>query len=230
MRVLALGAHPDDIEIFMFGTLAAYRAMGAELVFAIATDGAMGGQGDRVALAQMRAEEARQAAGLLGIEPRFLALADGGLVPDAQLVGTVRRLISDAEPDLIVTHDPNDYHADHRALSQAVDLAASFRVPVALIDTLNGTGFAPTHYIDISDHFALKRQAILCHASQNPQRFVAMAELQNRFRSAQCYQETGYAEAIRFVARSPFADIRDLLPPAPPVRSVFDRGGKGGGK
>ncbi|MAN76618.1 MAG: PIG-L domain-containing protein [Rhizobiales bacterium] len=230
MRVLALGAHPDDIEIFMFGTLAAFATLGAELVFAIATDGAMGGQGDRVALAEMRAQEARRAAGLLGVEPRFLALVDGGLVPDPQLVETMRRLISDSEPDLILTHDPNDYHADHRALSQAIDLAASFRVPVAFVDTLNGTGFAPSHYVDISAHFALKRKAILCHTSQNPQRFVAMVELQNRFRSAQCYQETGYAEAVRFASRAPFADIRDLLPPAPPVRSVFDRGGIGGGQ
>ncbi|MGX5802231.1 PIG-L deacetylase family protein [Bradyrhizobium sp. Arg314] len=45
MKILALGAHPDDIEIFMFGTLAAYAAQGAELTFAIATDGAKGGQG-----------------------------------------------------------------------------------------------------------------------------------------------------------------------------------------
>ncbi|TIV92813.1 MAG: PIG-L family deacetylase, partial [Mesorhizobium sp.] len=42
MKILALGAHPDDIEIFMFGTLAAYKALGAELTFAVATDGAKG--------------------------------------------------------------------------------------------------------------------------------------------------------------------------------------------
>lgn len=47
MKILALGAHPDDIEIFMFGTMAAYAAQGAELVFAIATDGAKGGKGIR---------------------------------------------------------------------------------------------------------------------------------------------------------------------------------------
>nr|WP_245273468.1 PIG-L family deacetylase [Mesorhizobium sp. WSM3224] len=42
MKILTLGAHPDDIEIFMFGTLAAYAAQGAGLTFAIATDGAKG--------------------------------------------------------------------------------------------------------------------------------------------------------------------------------------------
>jgi LmbE family N-acetylglucosaminyl deacetylase len=54
VKVLALGAHPDDIEIFMFGTMAAYAAQGAELNFAIATDGAKGGPGDPAALAKAR--------------------------------------------------------------------------------------------------------------------------------------------------------------------------------
>ncbi|TJX43010.1 MAG: PIG-L family deacetylase, partial [Mesorhizobium sp.] len=51
MKILALGAHPDDIEIFMFGTMAAYAAQGAELTFAIATDGAKGGKGAPATLA-----------------------------------------------------------------------------------------------------------------------------------------------------------------------------------
>mgnify|MGYP006147533913 CR=1 FL=1 len=43
MKILAIGAHPDDLEIFCFGTLMAWRAMGADLALAIATDGAAGG-------------------------------------------------------------------------------------------------------------------------------------------------------------------------------------------
>jgi len=58
VKVLALGAHPDDIEIFMFGTLAAYAAQGAELTFAVATDGAKGGKGDATVLVRIRREEA----------------------------------------------------------------------------------------------------------------------------------------------------------------------------
>ncbi len=66
MKILALGAHPDDIEIFMFGTMAAYAAQGAELTFAVATDGARGGKGDATVLARVRREEATAAAALLG--------------------------------------------------------------------------------------------------------------------------------------------------------------------
>ncbi|CDX26449.1 LmbE family protein (fragment) [Mesorhizobium sp. ORS 3324] len=58
MKILALGTDPDDIEIFMFGTMAAYAALGAELTFAIATDGAKGGKGDPAALTREWREEA----------------------------------------------------------------------------------------------------------------------------------------------------------------------------
>lgn len=223
MTILALGAHPDDIEIFMYGTLAAFREKGHDLVFAIATDGARGGAGDAGELARIRASEAAAAAALLDADLRLLGFPDGELVPDAALVAALRTLIDEVRPDLILTHDPGDYHGDHRALSAATGLAASFRVPVVHVDTLYGTGFVPTHYVDTSAHMALKEKAILCHESQDPERFIEMTRLQNRFRSAQCYRPEGYAEALRFTPRPPFADIRDVLPPAPPVTAVFDR-------
>ncbi|TIS91492.1 PIG-L deacetylase family protein [Mesorhizobium sp.] len=221
MRILALGAHPDDIEIFMFGTMAAYAAQGAELTFAIATDGARGGHGDPASLARARRQEATAAASLLGVTPHFLDFADGALVADAALIGALKALIGDIRPDLAITHAPNDYHGDHRALSDGVRIAASFAVPVLHADTLGGTGFSPTHYVDISGHFDLKAKAIRAHQSQDPERFVDAARTQNAFRAGQCNGETGaLAEAFRFEPVFPFADIRALLPPAPPIRPV----------
>lgn len=64
MRILALGAHPDDIEIFTFGALAAWKKSGAELHFAIATDGAKGGTVNPKALARTRRTE-----GAAGVSP-----------------------------------------------------------------------------------------------------------------------------------------------------------------
>ncbi|PTE10139.1 hypothetical protein C9427_11340 [Mesorhizobium helmanticense] len=110
MKILALGAHPDDIEIFMFGTMAAYATQGAELIFAIATDGAKGGKSDPAALARVRREEAAAAAGLLGATPHFLDFPDGALIADAALIAALKALIGDLQPDLAITHAPNDYH------------------------------------------------------------------------------------------------------------------------
>jgi LmbE family N-acetylglucosaminyl deacetylase len=222
VKVLALGAHPDDIEIFMFGTMAAYAAQGAELTFAIATDGARGGQGDPAALARARREEASAAASLLGITVRFLDFPDGALVADAALIAALKALIAEVKPDLAITHPPNDYHGDHRALSDGVRIAASFAVPVLHADTLGGTGFSPTHYVDMSAHWDIKARAIRAHSSQGPEHYVAVARTQNEFRAGQCNGAPGaLAEAFRFEPVFPFADIRALLPPAPAIRPVM---------
>lgn len=225
MKVLALGAHPDDIEIFMFGTLAAMKEQGADLAFAIATDGARGGTGDPTALARTRRQEAGEAAALLGVEPAFLDFPDGELVADAALIGRLKGLVAETDPDLVITHAPNDYHADHRTLSQAAGIAVSFRAPLLFAETLGGTGFEPTHYIDISAHFDTKAAAIRAHRSQDPERFVERLRAANGYRALQCNGEPGdYAEAYRFEPVFPFADIRDLLPPAPRISPVGDRG------
>jgi LmbE family N-acetylglucosaminyl deacetylase len=227
VNVLAVGAHPDDAEIFAFGSLLAWRAMGADVTVAVATDGAAGGAGDPAALARTRRGEAEAAAAAagLGTAPRFLDFPDGKLMHDAALVAALGRLLAETRPQIVVTHDPNDYHADHRALAAAVSQAASFGAPVLFMDTLNGTGFAPTHYVDVTPHFEAKCAAIRRHRSQDPERFVVQATRQAAFRAGQCNGgPEARAEAFRFAPRFPFADIRDLLPPAPPVMPVSARG------
>jgi LmbE family N-acetylglucosaminyl deacetylase len=225
MNILALGAHPDDIEIYMFGAMAAWRAMGAELAFAIATDGSKGGTMPPAELAAVRKAEATAAAALLDVTPHLLGFTDGELVAGAELVAALKRLIADTAPDLIVTHAPNDYHGDHRALSDAMRIAANFQAPVLWADTMHGAGFAPTHYVETTPHIDRKDEAIRAHVSQKPERFVGRSRELAAFRAAQANAPEGsFAEAYRFEPTFPFVDIRDLLPPAPKVRPVGDRG------
>ena len=223
MKLLAIGAHPDDLEIYMFGTLAAACARGDEVHLVVATDGAGGGALPPAELRRVRREEATAAAATLGTTPTFLDFPDGALVADARLVDALAQVVRDSAADLVLTHAPNDYHRDHRVLSDAIRIAAGFAAPVAWADTLMGTGFLPTHLVDVSSHFEAKRRAIRAHASQEPERFVAMAEQLNGFRSAQANAPAGFAEAYRFEPSYPFVDIRDLLPPPPKVRPVTDR-------
>lgn len=225
MKILAIGAHPDDLEIFCFGTLTAWRAMGADLALAIATDGAAGGDLPPDDLARIRRAEAIEGAKALRTTPVFLDFPDGALFADAALISTLGKLIADERPDLVVTHAPNCYHADHRALSMAVSQAVSFKAPLLVMDTLVGTGFQPTIWVDVTPHWPAKEQAILCHQSQNPARFVEAANKQAAFRASECNQPTtARAEAFRFDPRFPFADIRNLLPPAPSTTSPAQKG------
>ena len=223
MKILAIGAHPDDLEIFAYGTLAAWRAMAADVVLAVATDGAKGGAMAPDALRTLRAAETTAALAPVGV-PRLLGFADGELRADAALEGALRDLLAEVGPDLLLTHAPNDYHADHRALSAAASQAAGFSVPVVWMDTLNGTGFAPSHWVEVTGHWAAKEAAIRAHVSQDPERFVQMANRQAAFRAGECNAPPkARAEAFRFEPRFPFADIRALLPPAPPLRAIGRR-------
>jgi len=227
MKLLAIGAHPDDIEILMGGTVAAFQAQGDEVLMAIATDGAKGGKGDPAELVRTRQQEAAAGAATFGLTPVMLGFPDGGLRAEGAVIDRIAELIRSERPQLVVTHAPNDYHGDHRALSDAVRIAASFVAPVMWMETLMGVGFAPTHYIDITPHIELKRRAIRAHQSQDPERFVEMAELGGRYRSAQCNAGDGYAEVFRFEPVFPFGDPRNLLPPAPGLAPVRDRGKPG---
>jgi LmbE family N-acetylglucosaminyl deacetylase len=220
MKILALGAHPDDVEIYCFGTLLAYQALGHEIAWAIATDGSPKGAGPE--MAATRKAEATAGGALAGVKPIFLGFQDGALGQDPTLVPTLEALYTGEKPDLVITHPPEDYHPDHRALSVAALDAARFRVPVLYADSLNGTGFLPQFWVDISGYMATKQAAIRCHVSQRPERFVESATTLNRLRSLQCNAgaEGAYAECFRFDPRAPFADVRGMLPPAPEVKPL----------
>jgi LmbE family N-acetylglucosaminyl deacetylase len=82
----------------------------------------------------------------------------------------------------------------------------------------------PTAHIDVTAQFELKCAAIRAHVSQDPERFVLSATRLAAFRASECNGGAAdRAEAFRFEPRFPFADIRALLPPPPPVRAVILR-------
>ena len=218
MKILALGAHPDDIEIFMYGLLSIYKKEGHHVYTMIATDGAKGGIITGVELAKKRANESINALKKISL-PIFLNLPDGELGGELEHRKIIKENILKIMPDLIITHSENDYHADHRSLSLLTSNAVSHHIPILYCDTLMGVNFLPNYYFDITDHFEKKKEAILKHNSQNPQRFVDLSKLMNSYRAAQCNAPQGrYAEAYSFLPSFPFTDIREILPPSLKVR------------
>jgi len=221
LNITAIGAHPDDLEIFMYGCLAAMKARGDRLTLIVATDGAKGGSEPGPALAAQRAEETQKGLVDLG-KPQLLGLPDGALAMARDARQVITEAINASQPDVIITHGPEDYHPDHRALAHYVQDAAGFRCPILIADTLMGVGFQPEFYVDITPHMAAKEKAIMAHTSQMPHRFTDAARITNRFRAAQCNAPDGhYAEAYRLERRFPFTDIRSLLPDAPPYRPFY---------
>ena len=212
MKVLAVGAHPDDIEIFMYGLLSIYKKEGHEVFTMIATDGAKGGAITGVKLAQQRANEAINGLKKLSL-PIFLNLPDGELGEELEHRKIIKENILKIMPDLIITHSENDYHADHKSLSLLTKGAVSHYIPVLNCDTIMGINFNPNYYVDITDHYEAKKKAILKHKTQNPQRFIDLFKLMNSYRAAQCNAPKGrYAEAYSFEPAFPFSDLREILP------------------
>ena len=212
MKILALGAHPDDIEIFMFGLVSIYKREGHNVFTMVATDGSKGGVPEGELLSKKREKEA--IAGLKKLsKPTFLNLPDGELGEDPEHKKIIKEKILKIMPDLIITHSQNDYHSDHRSLSFLTSSVVSHYIPILYCDTLMGVNFNPNFYFDITDYCFLKEEAILKHKSQNPQRFVDLFKLMNSYRAAQCNAPKGkFAEAYVFEPSFPFSEIRDILP------------------
>lgn len=212
MKILAIGAHPDDIEIFMFGILCAFKKRGDQIFTTIATDGSKGGDNTLNKLIKSRRNETISALESLST-PYFLNTKDGELGHRLSDFNVIKKNIFNINPHLIITHHLNDYHSDHRALSSLVQAAAGHHIPVIFCDTMMGIGFEPSFYINITDFFNMKTNAILKHKSQNPERFVKLVKLMNSYRSAQCNAPEGfYAEAFSFNKSFPFSDITKFLP------------------
>ncbi|MFT3750726.1 MAG: PIG-L deacetylase family protein [Agriterribacter sp.] len=191
MNILCVTAHPDDAEILCAGTLIRYVRSGHNVTIAIFTDGSMG---DAViapgALKAIREKEAHAAAKFIGADLIWGDIVDEHVFPDAAQRKKMIDILRKTDPDIIFTHAPNDYHPDHRYVSQLV-FDAYFQkglphIPdqqapacrfghaqVYYMDNLGGIGFAPTEYVNISEVFDIKKQMLAYHKSQ----FEAMKDL-----------------------------------------------------
>lgn len=220
-RVLAVGAHPDDIEFFAGAALAALAQGGAALTLVVCTDGAQGGPEAGAALARRREEEARRAAAALGAaECVLLGRRDGELEADAALRCALVREIRRTRPDLVLGHDPSTLwvtqegvarlgHSDHRAAGQAVldavypraflpgfqpELAAEGLSPWFVRELwLFDTG-QPDHFVRLAGAVAAKRAALGCHASQH---WAGLVEEAERLAASFSAAAGGPAEAFR---------------------------------
>jgi LmbE family N-acetylglucosaminyl deacetylase len=133
MRLLIIGAHPDDADYAAGGLAALYRGLGHDVLMVSMTNGDAGHHFQpSPALAARRADEARRAAEVIGARYLVLDHHDGELLPTLENRRQVIGLIRDYNPDLLLTHRPNDYHPDHRYTSQLVQDAA-YLVTVPLI-------------------------------------------------------------------------------------------------
>lgn len=184
LRILAFGAHPDDCDLKMGGVAIKYARMGHQVMFVSVTNGDTGhhemGGGP---LARRQHEEAQRSAKIAGIDYEILDIHNGQLTPSLENRWWLVRIIRNFQPDLVITHRPNDYHPDHRYTAQLVhDAAYSVTIPnvEALTPHLRNNPvimyfsdnfrkpypFTPDVIVDIDDVLEDKLDMLNCFESQ----------------------------------------------------------------
>ncbi len=184
MRMMFIGAHPDDGDIRAGGLAAQTVERGGEAVFVSISNGNAGHHEIAPqALARRRKEEADRSAATIGAEYIVLDHDDGRIQPTLDIREDIIRLIRRFHPDLLVTLRPVDYHADHRAAGQVVvdasylltvphicpDVPAMKQMPVIVHGWdrfRRPIPFQADIALSIDDHFEKKIRMIACHESQ----------------------------------------------------------------
>jgi LmbE family N-acetylglucosaminyl deacetylase len=184
LRLLILGAHPDDAEFHAGGLATIYRQQGHEVKMVSITDGRAGHHrypGDK--LVQVRRREAQDAGSVIGAAYETWGHPDGELQPTLEIRREVICAIRQFAPDLVLTHRPCDYHPDHRAVGQLVqDASYMVTVPgvcpetpilprdpvVAYMPDLFTRPYplAGDVVVDITEHLVTITEMLACHVSQ----------------------------------------------------------------
>ena len=159
--ILAIGAHPDDVEIGVGGTLLAHRMAGHAVNILTLTKGAGGGD------TSVRELEAHRAARVLGAKLFLEDLDDRTVSSGHPTVGLIEHVIDLVQPTVIYTHSIHDTHQDHRAVHHATLVAgrnvgriSCYQAPSATID------FRPNRFVPIDAHLDTKLEAISAYESQ----------------------------------------------------------------
>lgn len=225
MNILAIGAHPDDVENSCAGTLAKYAKQGHKIFTATATNGNIGSATIPMdEIARIRKEEARRAAEIIGAEYICLDYNDEMFFEDRDVRLAFIDLVRYCKADIILTHSPKDYNPDHMLTGKIVtDIPVM--IPIAKLPTKNkpvdkiplvvywepvhGFGFEPTEYVDITEEFETKVAMCNEHKSQviwmqenykeqvgdKGKNFVDDVRIIAEYRGMQCGVQ--YAEAFR---------------------------------
>jgi LmbE family N-acetylglucosaminyl deacetylase len=193
-RVLAVVAHPDDIDFGGAGTVAKWTKAGIEVSYCIVTDGQAGGfepDRDRSEMPAVRRAEQTAAAGHVGVRDlHFLGYDDGSVEPTKELVRDIVRVIRKVRPQRLLGQSPDRNwsrlpvsHPDHLATAEATVRAFypaagnPFAFPELEAEGLTAWRVGElwmmehpdvNHYVDITDTFDVKIAALMSHTSQHP--------------------------------------------------------------
>ncbi len=228
MKILAIGAHPDDVELSCFGTLALCVKRGDTVVVCSVTNGNLGHDSlDKEKLALVRMVEGAEAAQVIGASFCTLDIDDMSVDEHNQdQILKVTNLIRSIKPDLIITHSMDEYHSDHIQTSKLVfrcsmlsslpnfisDYPHIKEIPhILYMEGIEGRSIKPDIYVDVGETFELKMKGVGCHTSQLPQ--LENEEYEDIFHTIEVIASYRGLQCKKRVAESfTYCDKRALIP------------------
>jgi LmbE family N-acetylglucosaminyl deacetylase len=193
VEILAIGAHPDDIELGCGGLLIKAVRSGHNVSMYTATRGGAGGD------PKERVKEAQKSAEFIGAKALWLDdLPDTRLREGIDLISRIESRIDIVHPDIILTHHAEDVHHDHRTLARATLEAARFDSNILAYEIPLTRDFEPRTFFDISDVVDEKVQLVNLFASQREKIYLradaikglaGFRALQSRFHGSVSYVE-----------------------------------------
>lgn len=161
MRILALGAHPDDIEYGCGGTFLKFARRGEEIYFMVLTKGEFGGD------AEVRQKEQEEAMKFMGVKKIFWAgYKDTELPNERIIISDIDRVISEINPNEVYVNYIDDIHQDHRTLAECTLAATRYVRRVFFYEDYTSVKFEPDIFVDIGDVLEKKQKLIQIYSSQ----------------------------------------------------------------
>jgi LmbE family N-acetylglucosaminyl deacetylase len=199
--VLAVGAHPDDVEIGVGGILLRHAAEGHKVTILTLTGGEAGG------VAADRTAESRRAAELMGARLVQAGLADTSVSEGQSTIHEIKRVLDETGATTVYTHTTRDVHQDHRNVHQAT-LVAARRVPRIYCYQSPSTtvDFQPTRFVAIDEYLERKLEVIHAYGSQvKVRRYLEEDLLRATARYWSRFSQARYVEPLEVVRES---DVR----------------------
>jgi len=196
MNVVAVGAHPDDIELGAGGSIAIHRSQGHSVRFLVLT------KGGKLSDPPQRADEAQDAADILDVDDvHFLGYEDTNVPYEGEIVERIDAHLSEVDADRVYVHTEEDTHQDHRNAALATIAAArNIDEVLAFESPSTRSSFAPQYYNPLSEGILERKiQSIRAHESQREKKYLEAEAMKGlaRFRGRQA--NTRYAEAFNVI-------------------------------
>ncbi len=212
-HVLAIGAHPDDVEIGVGGILASHRAAGDSVTILTLSRGARGGAPED------RQHESLASAELLGARLFLEDLVDTAISNTGETVSIIERVVNEVNPTIVYTHSAHDRHQDHRAVHEAALVATRTVRTVACFQSPSSTvDFRPSRFVSIDGYTDRKLALLNCFRSQGEIR----GYLQPEFVLATARYWGRYGGGTSVEPLEIIRETADLSSPVRPIATAAD--------